>query len=85
MLVPADVRKLSERIRAANKQLPRYGDVALLEWPTSNSAYEMRLSFLEPESELFHQAEELFNRARETALTVGVGACWLLDDLSPSW
>lgn len=85
MLVPADVKTLAARITDANKRLPREGDVALLEWPTPESRYAIRLSFLEPETELFRHALALFNEAQDAGTTVGEGACWLPRDFSPAW
>ena len=47
MLVPAGVKRLAADIREANKPVPREGDLALLEWPTSDRGYAIRLSFLD--------------------------------------
>jgi hypothetical protein len=85
MLVPADVRTLATRIAEANKRLPREGDMALLEWPNAENGYTIRLSFLEPETELFRRALALFNEAQDAGTTVGEGACWLPRDFSPAW
>jgi hypothetical protein len=85
MLVPADVKTLSARITAANKPLPREGDVAFLEWPALENRYTMRLSFLERETELFRRASALFTQAQDAGTTVGKGACWLPRDFSPAW
>lgn len=38
-------RQLAEAISSAGGHLPREGDFALLEWPTTNSARELRMSF----------------------------------------
>ena len=85
MLVPADVKTLATTIADANKRLPREGDVALLEWPNAESGYMIRLSFLEPETELFRRALALFNEAQDAGTTVGEGACWFPRDFSPAW
>ncbi len=85
MLVPATVKTLAQRIKSSGKELPKDGDVALLEWPLSNDKREFRLSFLERTSPLFGQAEGLFRQAQESGSTVGEGACWLPYDLSPEW
>jgi hypothetical protein len=85
MLVPAEVKALAGRITDANRPVPREGDVALLEWPTAESDYGMRLSFLDRETELFQRAMQLFNHAQDTGTTVGEGACWLPRTFSPSW
>ena len=85
MLVPAQVKTLAQRIKTAGKKLPHDGDVAFLEWPTSNDKHEFRLSFLERKSTIFQQAERLFLEAQNSGSTVGDGACWLPDDLSPAW
>jgi hypothetical protein len=85
MLVPADAKTLADRITAANRPLPRHGDVVLLEWPTVESGYTMRLSFLDREMELFRRAVGLFNDARDTGTTIGKGACWLPQNFSPAW
>lgn len=85
MLVPATVKALAQDVNSAGRELPKEGDFALLEWPMSNEKIEFRLSFLDPESALFNQAEGLFVQAAKSAATVGDGACWLPDDLSPNW
>jgi hypothetical protein len=86
MVVPAGaVRTLAERIRAVARPLPTVGDLAFLEWPTTNAACEFRLSFLERGSDLFAQASRLFSQARNAGATVGGGACWLPVEMSPSW
>jgi hypothetical protein len=85
MLVPADVKALAARITDANKPLPREGDVALLEWPTAESGYAIRLSFLDREAELFRRAIALFNQAQDTGTTIGEGGCWLPRAFSPLW
>ncbi len=74
MLVPAGVKRLAADIREANKPVPREGDLALLEWPTSDRGYAMRLSFLDRKSELFRRALALFNAAVDNGTTVGEGA-----------
>ena len=73
MLVPADAKTLADRITAANRPLARHGDVVLLEWPTVESGYTTRLSFLDREMELFRRAIGLFNDARDTGTTIGKG------------
>jgi len=85
MLVPAGVRTFSERLKGAHREVPRDGDVALLEWPTTNPACEFRLSFLNRDSDLFTQADALFRRAQNENETVGAGACWLPLGLSQPW
>jgi hypothetical protein len=84
MLMPADLKTLSQRLRAAEKDVPRDGDVALLEWPTTNEKREFRLSFMDRNSALFSQAEGLFRQAQTSNATVGEGASWLPSGLSPS-
>jgi hypothetical protein len=85
MVIPASIRGLAEQIRQAGDQVPADGDVALLEWPTANSASEFRISFLDRRSRLFEQTQNIFREAQNAAETVGVGACWLSTDLSPAW
>jgi len=85
MLMPAVLRTLAERISAAGRELPREGDVALLEWPTANEASEFRVSFLDRAGALFAQANGLFGQAQNSASTVGEGACWLPENISPAW
>jgi len=85
MLMPADLKTLSQRVRAAKKDVPREGDVALLEWPTTNEKREFRLSFMDRNSTLFSQAEGLFRQAQTSNATVGEGASWLPSGLPPSW
>jgi hypothetical protein len=85
MLVPGVVKLLAQNVKAAGRKLPGDGDVALLEWPTSNDKREFRLSFLEQGSPLFRQAARLFIDAQKSNSTVGEGACWLPNDFSPVW
>jgi hypothetical protein len=85
MLVPGIVKTLAQRVRTARKQLPRDGDVALLEWPTANDRGEFRLSFLERGSPWFRQAERLFQQSQDSNSTVGDGACWMLENFSAPW
>jgi len=85
MLMPADIKALAGRVRDAGKVLPKEGDVALLEWPTLNDKREFRLTFLDRNSALFSQAYGLFQQAQNSDATVGDGACWLPDTLSPPW
>jgi hypothetical protein len=85
MLMPAAVKTLAQRVKGAGRALPKKGDVALLEWPTLNDKREFRLSFLDHKSTLFSQADSLFRQAQNSNATVGKGACWLPDDLSPPW
>lgn len=85
MLVPAEVKALAAMITDSNKPLPHEGDVAFLEWPTAQSQYAIRLSFLERETELFRRALGLFHEAQDAGTTVGEGACWLPRDFSPAW
>lgn len=85
MLVPAEVKRLAERIRAANKPVPMAGDFALLEWPNSESNYEFRLSFVERGSGLHEQIEGLFSQARDSNSALGDGASWLPESLSLPW
>jgi hypothetical protein len=75
MLVPASVKTLSQRVKSAGRELPEEGDVALLEWPTTNDEGEFRLSFLDRKSALFSQAEGLFRQAQNSNATVGESAC----------
>lgn len=85
MLMPADLKALSQGVKNAGKEVPREGDVALLEWPTTNDNREFRLTFLERASALFTQADGIFQQAQQSASTVGDGACWLPENLSPAW
>lgn len=85
MLVPAGIRALAEHLNGAHREVPREGDVALLEWPTTNAACEFRLSFLSRSCELFRQADALFRRAQEQNETVGAGACWMPLGFSQPW
>ena len=85
MVIPASIRGLAEQIRQTGDQVPAEGDVALLEWPTANSASEFRISFLDRRSGLFGQAQNIFRDAQNAGETVGTGACWLSPDLAPAW
>lgn len=85
MLIPADVKSLSQRVRSAGKEVPQDGDVAFLEWPTTNDKQEFRLSLLDRKSALFSKADGLFRQAQQSNSTVGEGACWLPADISPTW
>jgi len=84
MLLPADVRDLAAQIQQAALPLPGAGHFALMEWPTP-TAPEFRLSFLEPGSPLFRQAQQLFTTATNAGQLVGDGACWLPPGVSPVW
>ena len=59
------IKVLARDIRETGHEVPREGDVALLEWPTSNSAAEFRLSFLDRHSQLFDQAQNIFSPSAE--------------------
>jgi hypothetical protein len=85
MLMPGDIKTLSQRIKSIGNQVPEEGDVALLEWPTMNDKREFRLSFLDRNSTLFNRAEGLFRQAQNSNAIVGKGACWLPADFSPTW
>lgn len=85
MLVPADVKSLAAAVRNERKLVPAVGDVALLEWPTTNSFQEFRLSLMERETDLYRSASALFAAAQRSGLTVGNGACWLPERFSPPW
>lgn len=85
MVIPSSIRGLAEQIRQAGNEIPAEGDVALLEWPTANSASEFRMSFLDRSGGLFERAQNLFREAQNIGETVGTGTCWLSTDLSPSW
>ena len=78
MLIPADVKMLSQRVKSAGRTLPKEGDVALLEWPTLNDKGEFRLSFLDRKSALFSQAEGLFRQVSEFKCN-----CWRRRMLAP--
>ena len=85
MLVPAVVRELAQMVAGEGGNVPGEGDMAVLEWPTSNEKHEFRLSFLERTGTLFRRAEQIFLEAQDSGSTVGDGACWLPDDLLPVW
>jgi hypothetical protein len=85
MLVPAAVKRLAQAIKVVNAPLPEVGHVAFLEWPTMNNLAEFRITFLDPRLDLFRQAEGMLQEALATGLTVGDGACWLPNELSPHW
>jgi hypothetical protein len=84
MLLPADARTLAAQIQQVGLPLPGVGHFALLEWPTAVDP-EVRLSFLEPGSPVFQQAQQLFTNATNSGQLVGDGACWLPPGISPVW
>jgi len=84
MPVPAAVREFGARIALAGLPIPSAREFALLEWPTP-AAPEFRLSFLQPGSPLFLQAEQLFAAAQNARQRVGNGACRLPAGVSPTW
>lgn len=84
MVVPAAVKHLRDDIRRAGLPVPADGDFALLEWPT-NADPGFRLSFLERDSPVEQQAQQLFANATSTNELVGEGACWLPSGISPAW
>ena len=84
-LVPASVRQLAQQIRNARLPAPREGDAAILEWPSVESAYEFRLSFLQRGTQLFQEAQTFLNTAFESGTTGWRGACWLPYNLAPAW
>lgn len=85
MLIPASVKDFANAVRSAGKPMPRIGDVALLEWPTTNDDAEFRLSFLDNRIELFREAEELLQGAILSGQSIGGDACWLPKSVSPLW
>jgi hypothetical protein len=84
MLIPGPVRQLAAMLVASGLPTPSEGDYALLEWPT-RMAPEMRLTFAQPGSGLYRNAQELFARATEAGALVGDGACWLPHGVAPTW
>jgi hypothetical protein len=85
MVVPAATRVLAQQITDSGRPLPQVGDPALLEWPSADSTYEFRISFLQRDSQLFLDAQTLLSTAAEEGTTVGASACWLPENLSPEW
>jgi hypothetical protein len=75
---------LSAQIQALGLPLPQAGDVALLDWPTTQDP-RMRLTFLERGSPLFNQSTVIFAAAQAAGQLVGRGACWLQAGLAPPW
>jgi len=84
MLLPGDVRQLAAPVERAGMPLPSASDFALLEWPTVDGP-EFRLSFVQPDTDLFSQASEIFQSASDSHELVGAGACWLPRGVSPAW
>lgn len=84
MLVPTEVRSLSQAVIASGLTPPIAGDIALLEWPTARDP-SFRLSFLDTHSAISQQAITLFNAAAAAGQVVGNGACWLAAGVSPNW
>lgn len=75
---------LTGKVMAVRLDVPTVGDFALLEWPSAQRP-EFRLTFLEPGSTLFQQAEQLFQAAVSAGQMAGDAACWLPPGLSPPW
>lgn len=84
MLVPAAVRALGQEVSDAALMVPVVGNFAFLEWPTLGDP-SFRLSFLDPQSEIFQQAQQEFTTAGLAGGIVGNGACWLTAEVSPDW
>lgn len=85
MVVPAACRRLNADIEAADGELPRRDDVALLEWPTSANGAVIRLTFMDRGSTFHQQASELLTNAIESGISLGQGACWLPAGFAPVW
>ena len=85
MVVPAAVKSLAGAIQQAGAPLPQPGDVAFLEWPTTNQEAEFRLTFVDSRSDLFHKAQDIFTQALSARSIVAAGACWLPSELAPRW
>lgn len=84
MVVPARVRDLGTQIKERGLPNPTEGHLAFLEWPTEASP-SLHLTFLDPESNLYNQADALFQGAISASQIVGAGACWLPPQVSPAW
>lgn len=84
MVIPAVARYLAALIDKEGLVQPRIGDPAFLEWPTTLLPM-FRLSFLEPDSPIFSDANEYFADAEDAHELVGAGACWLPSGITPPW
>jgi hypothetical protein len=84
MLVPASpIKELRAQALAAGIAVPTFGNVALLEWATSADP-KFRLSFLESNLPVAHQATTLLATARSSKQLIG-SSCWLPNGISPIW
>jgi hypothetical protein len=85
MLFDTSIRVLAQRVRDAGMNVPEPGDMAIVEWPTSDSGAEFRLTFVQTGTALSQQLAAMFQQARDGREIVGNGACWLPNGVSPDW
>lgn len=84
IVVPAAARRLGEVVEEAGHSSPTAGDLAILEWPTLQDP-AFRITFVETDSQLCMQVNQIYRTAEAAGELVGRGACWLPPGISPQW
>jgi hypothetical protein len=84
LVVTAEARRLKARIESDGFRAPEVDHYALLEWPTAGNPI-FKLTFLDPQSNLFQLAAKQYAAASSSNALVGQGACWLPPGLAPNW
>ncbi|WP_230246985.1 MULTISPECIES: phospholipase D family protein [unclassified Rubrivivax] len=83
MVLPAAVRKIAKEITQNELQLPRNGDIFLMEWPNEDSG-SFRITFLEPGCAEHTRAALAYEHAAQSNQLMG-GSCGLEKGISPEW
>lgn len=85
LVIPrAPVAILKQLLIEREADLPKAGDLALLEWPTP-SAPSFKMTVIKPESDLGQTTLELWQEAEAHNQFASRGACWLSEGISPAW
>ena len=84
MVAPKEVRELGLKVSSMRMNLPKAGDLALLEWPQL-SAPEFRLTLFETGSKLAKGAAQLFTAGEKSGQKASRAACWLPSGFAPAW
>ena len=83
MVLPAAVRKVAEEIEKNDLQLPKNGDIFLMEWPNEEFDH-FRITFLEPGCAEHAKAVLAYEQAIQSNRLMG-GSCGLEKGISPDW
>ena len=83
MVLPAAVRKVAEEIEKNDLQLPKNGDIFLMEWPNEEFDH-FRITFLEPGCAAHAKAVLAYEQAIQSNRLMG-GSCGLEKGISPDW